>query len=63
MVNFKTFFINTDMDISFIKSPDLADFLAEQFNTCAPLYKILSDEILNKDSEFNDTGYIYNFNI
>ena len=61
--NFKTFFINTDMDISFIKSPDLADFLAEQFNTCAPLYKILSDEILNKDSEFNDTGYIYNFNI
>ncbi len=61
--NFKTFFINTDIDISAIKSPGLADFLAEQFKTCAPLYRILSDEILNKDSDFNDTGYIYNFNI
>ena len=61
--NFKTFFINADMDVSFIKSPDLANFLAEQFETCAPLYRILSDEILNKDSDFNNINYIYNFNL
>ena len=52
------------MDLSCIESPDLADFLADIFNTCAPLYRILSDEILNKDSDFNDTsGYFYNFDI
>lgn len=61
--NFKTFFINTDIDLSAISSPDLADFLAEIYQTCAPLYTVLSDEILNKDSDFNDTGYVYNFEI
>lgn len=61
--NFKTFFITSDMDISFIESPDLADHLADIYKACAPLYRILCDEILNKDSEFNDTGYNFNFNI
>lgn len=60
--NFKTFFVNSNMDISFIKSPDLAEFIAERYNSCTKLYKILCDEILNKDSDFNDMGYVYNFN-
>lgn len=61
--NFKTFFVNTDMTLSFSKSPELADTIAEVYKTCAPLYEILSNEILNKDSDFNNTGYIYNFDI